>query len=96
MAEQRWALVDAENKVRNIIVWDDETAPDWQPPEGFSVRLDDGTPIEFSDAPAPSTTADDRLTAAQGVLAGLETLGSTPSINDVVAILSELKQALEQ
>jgi hypothetical protein len=45
MAVQRWVVLDAENRVHNIIVWDDEAAPDWQPPEGFTVELDDGTPI---------------------------------------------------
>jgi hypothetical protein len=95
MAVQRWVVLAADGVPQNVVMWDADDAPDWEPPEGCTVRLDDGTPIELSDAPqqAVQPTADDKLAAASSALAAID---SATTVNNIVAILTELKNALEQ
>lgn len=55
MGVERYALVDDDGAVRNIVVWDAKANPDWTPPYGWTARPDDGTPM--ADAAADATPA---------------------------------------
>jgi hypothetical protein len=67
MAVQRWLILDADGVAQNVTLWDADADPDWSPPEGFTVRPDDGT-TPTTAPPEALPTADERLAALEDEL----------------------------
>ena len=92
MAVERWLILDADGVVQNVTIWDADANSDWSPPEGCTVRRDDGTALTAM--PAPST-ADERLDAARQALAAVADLTGPVLAADVADVLADLRTALE-
>ena len=95
MAVQRWRIINPEGVTENVIMLDRDAAPDWQQPEGRTLRPDDGTPAILprpADAPPPS--AEERLAAAVAVLDAVTALDAPVLAADVVDALADLRTAL--
>jgi hypothetical protein len=90
----RYLLIDSQGIARNVVLWDPATAPDWQPPAGFTVRPDDGTPITY-DAPPPLKSEAEKLAAARQALDAVANLTGPVLTADVADVLADLRTALE-
>ena len=72
MAVQRWLILDADGVAQNVVMWDADADPDWQPPEGFTVVPDDGT-TAVAPRPADPTppTIEEKVDAIIAAVAAL-------------------------
>jgi hypothetical protein len=61
MGVQRWLILDADGVVQNVVMWDADANPDWQPLEGFTAIPDDGR--DFNSANDQQPTTDDTIDA---------------------------------
>ena len=64
MAVQRWLILDADGVAQNVTLWDADADPDWQPPAGFTLQLDDGTPIVAAPVEEQTSATVDALVEA--------------------------------
>lgn len=94
MAVQRWRIVNAQGVVENVIMLDRDTNPDWQPPPGRTLRLDDGTAVNLPRPVDQPATAEEKLAAAVAVLDAVTALDAPVLAADVVDALADLRTAL--